>query len=303
LSVPSPRWAILRPCILNLPAPFLTVCASSCRSRTLHPCRGLRDVRHFRLLRYWHRLALRRDTRLSRNGLTLFANSLGLSCPSKPVLPVQPVQTASNPQENQGLRLYRFLGMAPGNRYTCGTQPVQLLVVSYVPPSCNKVMASFPPVAGAGPASSPAVAIDSHSSAPTGRASACAVFGQHAAVCLTGERLSKESCRSVWPQDPEHLCEQRHIGFLKDLSQSVYRHYVHRGSSGTGEELPSISLWVAAHASQSDSRCYQADGSSRPRTTCHRPLAPCRHPARGRAFQTTWVKWPVSGRKPGWVKS
>src|SRR5438874_5112497 len=31
--------------------------ASSCRSRTLHPWRGLRDVRHFRLLRYWHRLA------------------------------------------------------------------------------------------------------------------------------------------------------------------------------------------------------------------------------------------------------
>ena len=28
-------------------------CASSCRSRTLHPCRGLRDVRHFvRLQRY-----------------------------------------------------------------------------------------------------------------------------------------------------------------------------------------------------------------------------------------------------------
>src|SRR5215831_16845919 len=50
--------------------------ASSCRSRTLHPCWGLRVVRHFRLLRYWHRLAYGRDAGLSRNRATLSFNRI-----------------------------------------------------------------------------------------------------------------------------------------------------------------------------------------------------------------------------------
>jgi hypothetical protein len=111
-------------------------CASSCRSRTLHPGLGLRDVRHFlRLLRYlapahlgcnckrtWSTSSLTQPTSTERRA---GVEQSRLSSFSQPVLSVLPVQKASSPQKHQGILLDRFSRTVPSNRSTLGAQPIQ----------------------------------------------------------------------------------------------------------------------------------------------------------------------------------
>jgi hypothetical protein len=122
---------------LALPAPFLAVAPPTCRSRIEHPYRGLSDLRHFRLLRYWHRLARGEMQDCQGTGSTsLLSRSMALSaalcsyslglCSLQKTGPSGPIgPEGQQPQENQGMLLDRLWGTAPHNQYTRGTKPVQ----------------------------------------------------------------------------------------------------------------------------------------------------------------------------------
>ena len=69
---------------------------------------------------------------------------------------------------------------------------------------------------------------------PTPIAGLCA----HAAGRLTLQRGSQHGPRAVLAQRPQHLREQRAVGFLEDLSQGVNRQYVHRFPSLTPLRMP-----------------------------------------------------------------